>query len=97
MTKYRVMIDDNFDYMNEDERHEHSTYEHASQALAACRRIVDQDLLGAYKQGMTAGELDDAYTSFGRDPFVVAVEGGDRIDFSAWGYAKERCPLLTGR
>ena len=45
---------------------------------------------------MTATELYDSYTSFGSDPFVVALSPADeRIDFSAWDYAKERSQIVT--
>jgi hypothetical protein len=58
---YKVMIDDNFDYMDEDERSEHGTFSTAEEAVAACRRLVGQWLVKNYKPGMTAAELYEQY------------------------------------
>ncbi len=91
MAVYKVMIDDNFDYMDDDARYEHGAYDSAAEAIDACRRIVDDDLREFYKPGMTPAELYDHYKSFGRDPFIVASEGAERVAFSAWTYAEERC------
>jgi hypothetical protein len=41
---YRVMVDDNFHYMDEDERFEHGSFPTAEEAIAACKRIVDEIL-----------------------------------------------------
>jgi hypothetical protein len=91
MPAYKVMIDDNFDYMDEDARYEHGSYDSAAEAIEVCRRIVEDDLRELYKEGMTSAELYDHYKSFGRDPFIVALEGAERVAFSAWTYAEERC------
>jgi hypothetical protein len=91
MPTYKVMIDDNFDYMNEDARYEHGSYDSAAEAIEVCRRIVEDDLRELYKEGMTSAELYDEYKLFGRDPFIVATEGAERVAFSAWTYAEERC------
>jgi hypothetical protein len=47
MSQYKVMVDDNFDYMEEDERWEFGTFATAQRALAACRVLVDASLVGA--------------------------------------------------
>ena len=88
---YKVMIDDNFHYMDEDARYEHGSYDSPAEAIEICRRIVDDDLRELHKPGMTPTELYDDYKSFGRDPFIVAPEGAERVTFSAWTYAEERC------
>jgi hypothetical protein len=89
------MVDDNFAYMDEDERFEHGGFETQAEAIAACRRLVDADLLKYYKPGMTAAELYEHYTSFGCDPFIVAVDAAEPVVFSAWQYAQERSKLLA--
>ena len=94
---YKVMIDDNFAYMDEDERSEHGTFSTAEEAVAACRRLVDQWLIKNYKLGTTAAELYEHYTSFGEDSFVIAPLGATKITFSAWEYARERATALCGR
>jgi len=87
---YRVLVDDNFDYMDEDDRWELGAIATAEEAIAACRAPVDRNLAEQVRPGMTAAELYDRYVSFCDDPFVVAPAGAPKVDFSAWNYAKER-------
>jgi len=94
MPLYRVMVDDNFHYQDADERWEYGVFATPREALAACRRVVDESLLHEYNQGgVTAERLFDRYTSFGDEPFVVAT--GKKIDFSARTYAQARSTALT--
>jgi hypothetical protein len=96
MSRYKVMVDDNFHYMDPDERYEHGVFLTLDEAIAECRRIVDSNLDGFFKPGITAAELYDLYTSFGDDPFVVRLDPNtEPIPFSAWVYAKERSDALT--
>ena len=96
MSPYRVMSDDNFHYAEKDERSTHGVFATAEQALEACRRLVDRSLMHEYVQGgVTAEALYDRYTDFGDDPFVVALDGAPRVNFSAWDYAKQRTAELT--
>jgi hypothetical protein len=90
---FRVLVDDNFHYMDESERYEIGPYPTAEAALVAARSIVDNYLESAYRPGMTAEQLFESYASFGEDPFIVA-EGAEKVAFSAWTYAKERCGAL---
>ena len=92
---FRVVVDDNFHYMDEDERYEGATYATVEAALEAARRIVDAYLISVYRPGMTAKELYDNYTSFGEDPFIVGSDA-KRVTFSAWDYAKGRCAEMCG-
>jgi len=85
---YKVMIDDNFHYMDDDERYTHSTYATLEEAIAKCKTLVDVYLKGIYKQGMTADEMFKHYKSFGEDPWISGIED---VPFSAWAYAKQRC------
>ena len=89
MSKFHVKTDDNFHYMDEDERSDAGTYETVEEALTACRRIVDDFLAQDFKPGMTAEALFDYYRSFGEDPFIVSDDPVTK--FSAWEYAKARC------
>jgi hypothetical protein len=96
MSRYKVMVDDNFHYMNEDERYEHGIFSMAEEAIAACKAIVDADLKSMFKPGMSATELYDAYEFSGEDPFIVCVDPADEpVHFSAWEYAKERSQLVS--
>jgi hypothetical protein len=93
---YRVLIDDNFHFMDETERVTHGQFETADGALEACRAIVDEFLADAFKPGMTAAALYERYVSFGDDPFIRPVDPKDAtaVSFSAWDYARERCEVL---
>jgi hypothetical protein len=94
MSQYKVMVDDNFHYMEEDERREFGTFDTAEAAIAACRKLVDESLAEEYRPGMTATQLYDRYTSFGDEPFVVAPSGAAKVDFSARDYARSRVEAL---
>jgi hypothetical protein len=90
------MVDDNFHYMDESERYEHEVFATAEEAIAACKRIVDEHLEHSFKPGVAEQELYESYTMFGEDPFVVPVDSADEaVHFSAWDYARERCRALT--
>jgi hypothetical protein len=98
MSPYKVMVDDNFHYQNEEERYELGTFSTVEEAIAACKRVVDEDLNNSYKAGDTGGELYERYTMFGEDPFIVNLDGADSTGkFSAWDYAKERSEVLAAR
>jgi hypothetical protein len=92
--KYRVLVDDNFDYMNSEARWTAGEFKTADTAIAKCKSMVDEDLAHLHEPGMTADALYQAYTSFGDDPFVVAPKGAETVTFSAWDYAKERCAAI---
>jgi hypothetical protein len=44
VSRYKVMVDDNFHCMEEDERYGLATFSTIEEAIAACKRIVDDDL-----------------------------------------------------
>jgi hypothetical protein len=98
VSPYKVMVDDNFHYQNEDERYELGTFLTAEEAIAACKRVVDEDLNNSYKPGDTGPELYERYTMFGEDPFIVPLDEADNtVKFSAWDYAKERSSVLANQ
>jgi hypothetical protein len=92
--KYRVLVDDNFDYMNSDARWTAGEFDNADAAIAKCKSMVDEDLAHLHEAGMTAGALYQTYTAFSDDPFVVAPAGAEMVTFSAWDYARERCAVI---
>ena len=51
---YRVLVDDNFDLYDEDEREVHGTYASYDEALSAARDLVDRSLRHLYRPGMSA-------------------------------------------
>jgi hypothetical protein len=95
---YRVLVDDNFHYMDESERYELGPFATLAEALAASCRIVDEFLLSAYKPGMTAEQLYVGYTGFGEDPFIIPDASEETaVEFSAWDYAKRRCEVMCSQ
>lgn len=68
MSRYEIVVDDNYHFMDEDERTQHGVFETAIQAIAACKAIVDADLRRLHKPGMVAADLYNLYTSFGDAP-----------------------------
>jgi hypothetical protein len=96
MPEFKVMVDDNFHYMDEDERSEHGTFATLDAAVAACRALVDSSLRGSWKPGMSADDLYEQYVAFGDDPFIVAPPGvaSAAALFSAHTYARERAPAI---
>ena len=93
---YKVFVDDNFHYMDEDERYLGGTFETYDEALLYCKRIVEAFLEDAYKAAMTSEELFKLYRSFGEDPFIRADPGAFDPPFSAWEYARQRCEEICG-
>lgn len=96
-TDYTIYINDNFHYMNPDERITGPTFNTAEEAVAECKRIVDRNLrwlrLGAKDPNDPKG-LYRRYVSFGDDPLIKA-DGPNQKLFSAWTYAEERCKEIV--
>jgi hypothetical protein len=75
VSRYKVMVDDNFHSMDEDERYELATFSTIEEAIAARKRIVDDDLSELAKgKNYTPDDLYEHYVSFGSDPFIVALD-----------------------
>ena len=91
---YKVFVDDNFHYMDPDERYHLGEFESLDAAVAKCKEIVDEFLSANYEPDMTADRLYTLYQHFGEDPFIVGDESG--VPFSAWEYAKLRCGEICG-
>ncbi len=98
MGRYKVIVNDNFHYMDSLCRYEHGTYKTVKQAAAACRGIVDRSLEEGYQPGISAEALYKRYVSFGDDPFIEVLDGRDtNAKFSAWSYAKKRSRAINKR
>ena len=89
---YQVIVNDNFHYMDESERYRLAVFDSCPEAIAICKRLVDEYLLSAYKPGMTAAQLWTSYSTFGEDPYIFTT--GEQCPFSAWDYARQRCEEL---
>ncbi len=91
---YKVMVDDNYDYMDPEKRYTHGEFEALEAAIEACKRIVNEWLESSYKAGMSAEELCKSYKGFGLDPWVL---GAEKKVFSAWEYAEQRCAEICSK
>lgn len=87
---YKILVYDNFHYMDASESYEAGSYGTAEEAIAAAKKIVDNFLLAEYRSRMKAAELFKQYTSFGDDPHIASSDGHS-VAFSAWQYAERRC------
>jgi hypothetical protein len=92
---YKVMVDDNFHHMENGEQYLYAELSSCAEAVAACKKIVDDFLVPEHKPGMTAEELWAIYSAFGDDAFIVSEDTQCR--FSGWQYARERCKELCGQ
>ena len=90
--KYTVYVDDNFHYMDEEERYKLGDFATLEEAVAVCKRKVDGFLKVHASPEKTAAERYEEYTQAGPDPFIVTDDpAAGKPVFSAWNYAKERC------
>jgi hypothetical protein len=89
MPKYHVYVDDNFHNGDEEERYRLGEFDTREDALAACRKKVDEYFERIERGKYSFRELWDGYLLYGEDPFI----GNDdqKETFSAWQYAKQRC------
>ena len=86
--KFEVYIEENSHFDDEGGRIKIGEFENSDDALARCRKIVDDFLTSNHKDEMTADELYQLYAMFGEDAFIV---GEPSPYFSARQYAKSRC------
>ncbi|MSU76383.1 hypothetical protein EXS54_02865 [Patescibacteria group bacterium] len=99
---YKVIVDDNFHFMKEEERYTSGSFATYPEALDHCKEIVDRSVVAEYAPGMTAEQLNDQYKRYGEDPWIDG--GSDDIRktdgyelFSAWKYAEQRCKEIVGQ
>ena len=88
--RYTVMVDDNFHYMDEEHRYKYGEFSTYEKAVAACKKVVDEELRDMLKQGVRLEALSATWSLYGSDPFVV---GGSRR-FSARDYVTEKTQEL---
>ncbi len=95
---YTVYVDDNFHYMDEDERYKLGDFATLDEAIAACKGLVDEFLNDETSLDRPARERYRQYTSFGPDPFIKTDDpAGKQPLFSAWNYAEKRCQEGEGQ
>ncbi len=92
---YTLYVDDNYHYMDKNERYQAGEFNSLERAIKKAKSIVDEFLLQAHKEGMLPDELYRQYTTFGEDPYIVG--GPPSTTFNAWDYAKKRCGEICGK
>jgi len=90
--RYKVLVDDNFHFMDEKHRYGSGSFDTYDEAAAKCKSIIDDYLRSALEPGMTKEQLFASYTMFGEDPYIT---GGNEDTFEAWDYARNRCMVLV--
>jgi hypothetical protein len=73
--RYTINVDDNFNYMEEDERCTHGEYDSAEEAEGESTKIVDDFVHSECKPGMSAEKLIDTYMRSGPDSFIRPDDG----------------------
>ena len=89
--RYTVMVDDNFHYMDEEHRYEYREFSTYEKAVAACKKIVDEELRDMLKQGIELEKLSATWSLYGSDPYIV----GGSSRFSARDYVTGKTRELT--
>ena len=89
MKYYKIYLDENSHYLDENDRQYLGAYETAEDAIKAAEGIIDESLRQNYEPGLKPEQLYKQYRAYGEDPFIVSDD--KNIDFSAMVYAKYRC------
>lgn len=84
---FEVFVDDNFHYMDEDERYSAGVFRTYDTALKRAKRIVDKSLSELWEPGMDTGDLMARYVMFGEDPWISPTPTATER-FSARDYAR---------
>ena len=79
--RFKVLVDDNYNYMDESARYEAGTYESLEEAVNKCKELTIESLKDFHEEGIDADTLKAQWSLFGDDPFVFGGEGS--VPFSA--------------
>ena len=90
--KYMVSVDDNFHFMDESESYSLDGFDSYEEAVAKCKEIIDDFLEDAVEPNDTAEGLYSTFVMYGETPHIYGENLGQ---FSATGYARQRCAELT--
>ena len=82
--KYRVLIVDNFHYMEEDNTLEHGEFDTYEEALEAAKKIVEESVAN-HKYDL------NIHRQFGDDAILMCPAETNHPRFKAWEYAAELC------
>ena len=92
--KYELYVDDNYYYMDEDERYKAGDFDSLDDAITAAKKIVDDFLLSVYRKrpGISPEELYTEYKRSGEDPWIHP----NYSSYNSWDYAEYRCNEICG-
>lgn len=90
--KYTVHVDDNFNFMDEEERYSSGSYDTLEAAVARCKQLIEEELQSYLDQGYAPDKLFETWAMWGEDPFI---RPSNDSGFSARAYAKEFSGSLT--
>ncbi len=90
--RFIVYVDDNFHYGDERERYKLGEFDSCEEAIAACKKVVDE-CLAEYPKGTSFDELVKGYVMFGEDPFILCEDSS--CSFSGREYARKRCKEIA--
>ena len=89
MVFYKVIVDENFHFMDEDESCTAAEYTSAEEAGVHCKKIIDDYLDRVHKSGMSANDLWRSWSGFGESPRISGP-----AEFSVVEYTKQPCEVL---
>lgn len=76
-TSYTVLVEDNYDFYDEDERYCAGVYNSLDDALEKCLRIVGEYILEQDYPAMKAADLYESYTFLRRRSFYSRAGAGE--------------------
>ena len=79
--KYKVLVDDNYHYMDESKRSAVGSYDSLEEAINKCRELTIESLEHFFETGITPAKLSAQWAMFGEDPYIVGADGS--VPFSA--------------
>jgi hypothetical protein len=92
---YRVLIDDNFHFMDEASRTTGPTFATYAEAVCWCQAFLEQHLLEMLRPGMSGASLIAGYKGFGEDPWITPEPEGEH--FSAWEFVEAIADRVCAR
>ena len=101
MATYKLFVDENFHFMDADERYCFGSYPTYGEAVTAAKKIIDDFLTNGDRSTMTAEELFTGWVHYGDSPFIVEriiTEHEQKTTdlFSAREYTRARCQEICG-
>lgn len=97
--KFKVRIHDLHHFADPEYEYSAGTFDTLEEAVAECKKIIEEQLPKAYKEGMTPQKLYSDFIHWGEEPYIVApgyIWGPDDPDINAIAYFKERACEICG-